>query len=131
MRSTFLHFISSIFKDLVRYPLGREGVTAPGGPTFLPSAKGRVINIVGLSANNNKTENSSCLKVPDVSIQNDCILSTIPENKSKKRSKVPIPRNCPKTVQICPTDHYEQILEGFSRFLGPANSDFFVLFAVL
>ena len=34
-------------KDLVRYLLGREGVSAPGGPTFLPSDISRVINIAG------------------------------------------------------------------------------------
>ena len=37
-------------KDLVRYPLGREGVFAPGGCVCLTLAMGRVINIVGLSA---------------------------------------------------------------------------------
>ena len=27
--------------------------------------------------------------------------------------------------EIRTPDHYDQILEGFSHFLGPANSDFF------
>ena len=40
-------------KDLegsVRYPLAREGVSAPGRPLFLAHAMQRVINIVGLTA---------------------------------------------------------------------------------
>ena len=37
----------NIFKDLAGYPLGREGVFAPGGCVFLPSTMGRLIYIVG------------------------------------------------------------------------------------
>ena len=37
-------------KDLLRYPLAREGVYAPGGPAFLAHAMQRVSNIVGLTA---------------------------------------------------------------------------------
>ena len=40
----------TFFKDLVRYPLAREGVYAPGGPAFLAHTKQKVINIVGLTA---------------------------------------------------------------------------------
>ena len=39
-----------ILKDLVRYPLAREGVYAPGGPAFLAHAMQRVSYIVGLTA---------------------------------------------------------------------------------
>ena len=39
----------SILKDLLRYPLGREGVHATGGPAFLAHTKQKVINIVGLT----------------------------------------------------------------------------------
>ena len=35
--------------DLVRYPLGREGVFTPGGCVCLPHAMGIVIYIVGLA----------------------------------------------------------------------------------
>ena len=33
-----------------RYPLGREGVYAPGGPAFLPHFMQKVSYIVGLTA---------------------------------------------------------------------------------
>ena len=81
--------------------------------------------------NLNKSENSSCLKVPDVGIQNDCSQTTITTQQTKKISEFVSPRKRPKTVQICTTDHYDQILEGFSRFLGPASSDFIYFFAAL
>ena len=38
-----------IVKDLLRHPLDREGVYAPGGPAFLAHTKQKV-NIVGLTA---------------------------------------------------------------------------------
>ena len=38
------------FEDLLRYPLAREGVYAPGGPDFLAHAMQRVNYIVGLTA---------------------------------------------------------------------------------
>ena len=40
----------TFFKDLVRYPLAREGVYGPGGPTFLAHTKQKVNNILGLTA---------------------------------------------------------------------------------
>ena len=43
----FVLFLS-IFKDLVRYPLAREGVYAQVGGSAYPIAIGRLINIVGL-----------------------------------------------------------------------------------
>ena len=39
-----------ILKDLLRYLLGKEGVTAPGGHAFLAHTKQKVSNIVGLTA---------------------------------------------------------------------------------
>ena len=66
-------------------------------------------------------------KVPDGGIQNDRIQTTITMQQTKKRSEFVSPRKRPETVQICTTDHYDQILEGFSRFLGPANSAFCLL----
>ena len=36
----------TFFKDLVRYPLGREGVSSPGGCVGLAHAIGRFSNIV-------------------------------------------------------------------------------------
>ena len=39
-----------ILKDLLRYPLAREGVYAPGGPASLAHAMQRVIYIVSLTA---------------------------------------------------------------------------------
>ena len=36
--------------DLLRYPLAREGVYAPGGPALIAHTKQKVINIVGLTA---------------------------------------------------------------------------------
>ena len=39
-----------IFKTLLRYPLAREGVYAPGRPAFLAHTKQKVSNIVGLTA---------------------------------------------------------------------------------
>ena len=36
--------------DLLRYPLAREGVYAPGGPAFLAHTKQKVSIIVGLTA---------------------------------------------------------------------------------
>ena len=38
------------FKDLLRYPLAREGVYAPGGPAFLAHTKEKVNNIERLTA---------------------------------------------------------------------------------
>ena len=38
------------FKDLLRYPLAREGVYAPGGPALLAHTKEKVNNIVSLTA---------------------------------------------------------------------------------
>ena len=38
------------FKDLLRYLLAREGVTAPGRPALLAHIKHKVSNIVGLTA---------------------------------------------------------------------------------
>ena len=37
-------------KDVVSYPLVREGVYGPGGPAFLAHTKQKVSNIVGLTA---------------------------------------------------------------------------------
>ena len=37
-------------KDVVRYPLAREGVYAPGGPAFLAHTKQKVSYIVGITA---------------------------------------------------------------------------------
>ena len=62
--------------------------------------------------NLNKIENQSCLKVPDVGIQYDRIRATITMQQTEKRSESVGPRKHPKTVQICTTDHYDQILEG-------------------
>ena len=45
--------IGVCLKDLegsFRYPLAREGVTAPGGPVFLAHARQKVSCIVGLTA---------------------------------------------------------------------------------
>ena len=39
-----------LFKDLLRYPLAREGVYTPGGLDFLAHTKQKVNNIVGLTA---------------------------------------------------------------------------------
>ena len=44
-------------------------------------------------------------------------------SKQKKDLSLSAREKRPKTVQICTTDHYDQILEGFSRFLGPENSN--------
>ena len=41
--------VDPFFKDLLRYPLGREGVYAPGGPAFLAHTKQKVSNIVDLT----------------------------------------------------------------------------------
>ena len=41
---------SIFFKDLLRYPLARDGVYAPVGPVFLAHTKQKVSNIVGLTA---------------------------------------------------------------------------------
>ena len=41
---------AAFFKDLLRYPLGREGVYGPGGHAFLAHTKQKVNNIVGLTA---------------------------------------------------------------------------------
>ena len=38
------------FKDLLMYPLAREGVYAHGGPVFLAHTRQKVSNIVGLTA---------------------------------------------------------------------------------
>ena len=38
------------FKDLLRLPLAKEGVYAPGGPAFLAHTKEKVSNIVSLTA---------------------------------------------------------------------------------
>ena len=38
------------FKDLLRYPLAREGVYAPGVHAFLAHTKQKISNIVGLTA---------------------------------------------------------------------------------
>ena len=81
--------------------------------------------------NLNKSENSSCLKVPNVGIQNDRIQTTITTQQTGKKSEFVSPRKRPKTVQICTTYHYDQILEGFSRFLVPANSDLFSVCCVV
>ena len=51
--------------------------------------------------------------------------------QTEKRSEFVGPRKRPKNVQICTTDQYDQSLEGFSRFRGPAISDLFVLFPAL
>ena len=75
--------------------------------------------------NLNKSENSSCLKVPDVGIQNDRTRTMITTHQTIKRSEFVGPRKRPKTVQFCTTHHYDQILQGFSQFLSPANSDLF------
>ena len=40
----------TFFKDLLRYPLAREGVYAPFGPAFLARALQMVSYIVGLTA---------------------------------------------------------------------------------
>ena len=40
----------TFFKDLMRYPLGREGVYAPGGPAFLVHTEQKVNNNLGLTA---------------------------------------------------------------------------------
>ena len=40
---------SPFFKDLLRYPLAREGVWAPVGPAFLAHTKQKVSNIVDLT----------------------------------------------------------------------------------
>ena len=43
-------YLAVCWKDLLRYPLVREGVTAPGGPVFLAHAMQRVNSIVDLKA---------------------------------------------------------------------------------
>ena len=48
---TCTHIVGqNCLKDLLRYPLAREGVYAPDGPAFLAHARQRVSNIVGLTA---------------------------------------------------------------------------------
>ena len=42
--------VGRMLKDLLRYPLGREGVYGPGVHAFLAHTKQKVSNIVGLSA---------------------------------------------------------------------------------
>ena len=42
--------VGRMLKDLLRYPLGREGVYGPGVHTFLAHTKQKVSNIVGLTA---------------------------------------------------------------------------------
>ena len=80
----------------------------------------------------NKSEISICSKVPDVGIQKDRIWTTITAKQSRKRSEVPIPKNHPKTLQICTPEHSDQIWTVFEQFLGVGSSDLYLdCFAVI
>ena len=50
--------------------------------------------------NLNKSENSCCLKVPDVCIQNDRIQTTITMQQTGKKSEFTAPRNRLKPSRI-------------------------------
>ena len=52
------------FKDLVRYPLGREGVYTPGGCVWVAHVMGRVINIVGVEAVDKHRRLCNCRPTP-------------------------------------------------------------------